>query len=315
MGRGNVATLPRGVDPDTHGNDNERSKNAVAVEYDGFNLHAGVRIEAGDDLGRERLCRYGARPPLSLERLRRLPGGRIAYRLKYVSGGRGKHRVMSPMEFMARLSAIIAPPRFPLSRYSGVLAPRSKWRREVVPKPRDRRSACDDARGAARVDVASGSGDGPRRATQDLRPKRSGGPLSTRSPPGVDSASARAATALIAAPTIAPPPRSGEVVALSPNILSVRQWDRLMGGLLYSATPRVDWATLLRRSFAVDVLACPRCHGRLRVLAVITEREPVGRILAHLGMPADAPPVARARDPTDDTQGDDPSAQLALDLA
>jgi len=40
-----------------------------------------VRIEARDDLGRERLMRYGCRPPLSLERLRRLPGGRVAYRL------------------------------------------------------------------------------------------------------------------------------------------------------------------------------------------------------------------------------------------
>jgi len=63
-------------------------------------------------LGRERLARYGARPPLSLERLRRLPGGRVAYRLKYVDRGRrGKHRVMSGIEFMARLAAIIAPER------------------------------------------------------------------------------------------------------------------------------------------------------------------------------------------------------------
>lgn len=120
---------------------------------------------------------------------------------------------------------------------------------------------------------------------------------------------------MIASPTIAPPARPGEVVVLSPNILSVRQWDRLLGGLLYSVAPRIDWATLLRRSFAVDVLACPRCHGRLRVLAVITEREPVRRILAHLGMPTDAPPVARARDPTEDTQEDDPPARLALGLA
>jgi hypothetical protein len=35
-------------------------------------------------------------------------------------------------------------------------------------------------------------------------------------------------------------------------------------------------------------------------LAVITEREPVQRILAHLGVPTEAPPTARARDPTDD---------------
>src|SRR4051812_48700629 len=35
----------------------------------------------------------------------------------------------------------------------------------------------------------------------------------------------------------------------------------------------MDWATLLRRSFALDVLECPKCHDRLRVLAVITERD------------------------------------------
>jgi hypothetical protein len=49
----------------------------------GFNLHAGVRISAADDLGRERSCRYGARPPLAVGRLRRLRDGRIAYRTKY----------------------------------------------------------------------------------------------------------------------------------------------------------------------------------------------------------------------------------------
>ena len=43
-------------------------------------------------------------------------------------------------------------------------------------------------------------------------------------------------------------------------------------------------------------------------------REPVRRILAHLGMPTDAPPVARARDPTDDVGDDDAPAQLALGL-
>ena len=33
----------------------------------------------------------------------------------------------------------------------------------------------------------------------------------------------------------------------------------------------VDWATLLRRVFDVDSLQCPRCGGRLRVIASITE--------------------------------------------
>jgi hypothetical protein len=107
---------------------------AGAVERDGFNLHASVRIAADDDLGRERLMRYGARPPLALDRLRSLPGGRISYLIKKLRDGRAKHRVMTPLEFLARLAAIVAPPRYPLLRYHGVLAPRSSWRQDVVPK-------------------------------------------------------------------------------------------------------------------------------------------------------------------------------------
>ena len=78
----------------------------------------------------------------------------------------------------------------------------------------------------------------------------------------------------------------------------------------------MDWARLLRRSFEVDVLQCPRCQGRLRVMAVITEREAVKRILAHLGVPTEAPPVARARDPTDDDvdEVESPPEQLQLGL-
>ena len=41
--------------------------------------------------------------------------------------------------------------------------------------------------------------------------------------------------------------RPGDVIALAPNVLSVRHWDRLMGGALYAASPRVDWASLLRK--------------------------------------------------------------------
>jgi hypothetical protein len=52
------------------------------------------------------------------------------------------------------------------------------------------------------------------------------------------------------------------------------------------------------------------------VVAVITEREPVRRILAHLGLPTEATPPARARDPTDDVDDEvDPAGQLELGLA
>jgi len=111
------------------------------------------------------------------------------------------------------------------------------------------------------------------------------------------------------------PAGPGDVIALAPNVLSVRHWDRLLGGALYAASPRLDWASLLRRSFSVDVLACAKCGGRLRVLAVITEREAARRILAHLGQPTEAPPVARARDPTEDQDDVEPQGQLALGLA
>ncbi len=315
MGRGNVSTLPRdSTQDDGHGAAEERpDKPALAVERDGFNVHAGVRIEAGDDLGRERLARYGARPPLSLERLRRLPGGRVAYRLKYVDRGRrGKNRVMTGIEFMARLAAIIAPPRYPLVRFAGVLAPRSAWRREVVPEPREQRAACEAAR-------TQKPGPTERRPEQHPAGDARGGPAPRApSPPGASNTHRGPAmsandVAMVAAVRAAP--LADDVMRLAPNIISVRHWDRLLGGLLYAVSPRVDWATLLRRSFSVDVLECPKCHGRLRMIAVITEREPARRILAHLGLPTDPLPVARARDPTDDADEAGDDGQLALGLA
>src|SRR4051812_37025445 len=69
-----------------------------------------------------------------LERLSVLPDGRVAYRVKYAGRG-GTHRVMTKVEFLARLAALVAPPRYPLVRYHGVLAPHSKWPSAVVPRP------------------------------------------------------------------------------------------------------------------------------------------------------------------------------------
>ena len=50
-----------------------------------------------------------------------------------------------------------------------------------------------------------------------------------------------------------------------------------------------------RCSFAFDVLDCPQCGGRLRLLATITQRDVIERILTHLGLQARAPPRAPAR--------------------
>jgi uncharacterized protein YbaR (Trm112 family) len=45
----------------------------------------------------------------------------------------------------------------------------------------------------------------------------------------------------------------------------------------------------MRRAFDVDVLACPRCGGRLRLVAAIDDPHVIGQILTHLGLPADPP--------------------------
>ncbi|WP_395837123.1 hypothetical protein [Cystobacter fuscus] len=62
-------------------------------------------------------------------------------------------------------------------------------------------------------------------------------------------------------------------------------------------TPRVDWAELLRRTFALDVFACPQCGGRRKVLAYVTAPAGVRSILEHLGLPTQALKRAPARGP------------------
>ena len=49
---------------------------------------------------------------------------------------------------------------------------------------------------------------------------------------------------------------------------------------------------MMKRTFGFDVLDCPRCGGRLRLIALIEEAAVIGRILRHLGLPTDLP-VAR----------------------
>jgi hypothetical protein len=52
---------------------------------------------------------------------------------------------------------------------------------------------------------------------------------------------------------------------------------------------RLNWADLLKRVFAVDVLVCDTCGGSMRILAVLPEGEASRTILEHLGLPHQAP--------------------------
>ena len=75
-----------------------------------------------------------------------------------------------------------------------------------------------------------------------------------------------------------------------PNVLSLRHLRRIGAGLLYAATSNVPWATLLARTFEVDVKACDRCGGRLEVRAVVTDHDIARKILDAIPAAAPAPP-------------------------
>jgi hypothetical protein len=64
------------------------------------------------------------------------------------------------------------------------------------------------------------------------------------------------------------------------------------------------WAELMRRSYGLDVLACARCGGRLRLVALIDERAVIVRILRHLGLPVEPPAARPARAPPGPGQAD-----------
>jgi hypothetical protein len=70
-------------------------------------------------------------------------------------------------------------------------------------------------------------------------------------------------------------------------------------GVVKPGGSRIAWAQLLGRIDWVDVLACP-WGGRRAIVADLSEREVVVAILAHLELPTEAPPMARARSPAFD---------------
>ena len=104
----------------------------------GFSLHAARRIAGRDRRGLERLCRYVARPALASGRLRLLASQRLCFALKTPWSDGTSDLLLSPMELLEKLAALVPPPRLHLLRYHGVLAPRARARdrgRIVPAKP------------------------------------------------------------------------------------------------------------------------------------------------------------------------------------
>ena len=180
---------------------------------EGYSLHCGVRLHENDRQGIERLCRYGARGPLTLGRLTRDDDDRVRYAMKRTVRGRDE-LVMTGKELTKKLAVLVPPPRVHLVRFHGLFAPNAKLRAKVVPGGKKMPRPCTASRKSAKSPEAE----------KERRPPKDG-------------------------------------------------------------TCRIDWAALLRRIFKIDILACGRCGGRMKVLAVIEEQPVIEKILRHLGLP------------------------------
>ncbi|MGH8552920.1 MAG: transposase, partial [Methylococcales bacterium] len=100
----------------------------------GFSLHADVRCAANQRHQLERLCRYITRPAIANERLERNGAGDVVLQLKSPYQDGTTHIVLSPLEFMQRLAALVPRPRLNLIRCHGILAPNAKHRSEIIPE-------------------------------------------------------------------------------------------------------------------------------------------------------------------------------------
>jgi hypothetical protein len=289
------------------------AKKGLCAEAEGYDLHAGVRMKAGDRTGLEILCRYVMRPSFSEERLERLPDGRIAYGFRRAWEDGSSHILLTPLQVMEKLAALIPPPRYHLVRYHGVLAPHAKRRKRIVKGP-----AADGAHEVCACAMA---------ASDPVLPALASPPL------GVE------ATALLSPPSgavTAEGPHVAEIAPLAPSVGGgamlradeVESRDALPGGVTSPRAPaagsavstvrgelpgvrnevlppalptsvpvatrrprrkRLSWATLMMRTLGLDVLACPRCGERMKVIACIDQPAVIEKILRAVGLWEDEP--------------------------
>ena len=106
------------------------------AKANGFSLHAGVSCEGHQKDKRERLCRYIARPAVAGPRLSLSSTGKVLYTLKTPYRDGTTQVAFEPVDFIARLAALVPKPRVNLTRYHGVLAPNHRWRGLVTPAKR-----------------------------------------------------------------------------------------------------------------------------------------------------------------------------------
>lgn len=100
----------------------------------GFSLHAGVAVKLSQRDKLERLCRYISRPAVSEHRLSLTPQSNIRYELKTPYRNGTTHVIFDPLDFISKLAALVPIPRVNLTRFHGILAPNSQYRKDIIPR-------------------------------------------------------------------------------------------------------------------------------------------------------------------------------------
>ena len=93
------------------GHDRARWGSVTFVQRFGSSLNLNPTCTAHARRGLERLCRYVARPALAGGRLRILDADHLSFALKTPWSDGTSHLLLSPMELLEKLAALVPPPR------------------------------------------------------------------------------------------------------------------------------------------------------------------------------------------------------------
>jgi hypothetical protein len=190
--------------------------------------------------------------------------------------------VLSPLAFLRRLAALIPPKRIHTVRHHGVFSPASLLRPHVLPRFERGCSTTDICDPLVPPDEANTTASD---ANKTLAHALTGLAAVVMSSTGANGDENRIYGPAAYDSDVLPLPLLGQRVDEA-ELLPIRK-------------RRLDWATLLRRVYRLDVLKCPRCEGRLEVIAAISDPDVVRRILDHLGLPSTPPQCKPARAPPD----------------
>ena len=191
-------------------------KGKLCAMVNGFSLHAAIRIPRHRRDQLEKLIRYTARSSVCMDRMSITETGDIIYELGSVWNNGITHVLLSPLELIEKLAALVPLPNMHTTRYWGALAPNSKMRKEVIP-------------GQTRAEIKKEK----EKSAEQEDPER------------------------------------------KPN--------------------KGSWAKLLSKVFGLDISKCRECGGEMRVIASVVRVDVIKKILTHLGLSPQPPPVAPAR--------------------